>query len=123
MDSYGFLEEALSPARLKAVAEKEIVGTGGPAVPLPDGTSVNRDIIVAALEEVIAAGTANCAQLVQALGDQRVHIRYGALMALQRITGIKEPDFYPFQEPDSPQNIEGIERWKERCAGFSPDSQ
>jgi hypothetical protein len=122
MAAYEFLEEALNPARLKALSGKT-KGTGGPAVSLPDGTSVNRDIIVAALENIIASGTANCAQLVQALSDQRVHIRYGALMALQRITGIKEPDFYPFQEPNSPHNLKAIERWKERCAGFSSDSQ
>ena len=123
MANYDFLVEALDPARLKAVAKKGVAGTGGPAIPLPDGTSVTRDVIASALEGVLAAGTANCGRLVQALSDQRVHIRYGALFALRRITGVTEADFYPFQAPDSPRNIEAIGRWKERCDRFSSDTR
>lgn len=122
MVAYEFLEGVLNPARLKALSGKT-KGTGGPAIPLPDGTSVTRDVIVAALEEVLTSVTIEGAQLVQALSDHRVHIRYGALMALQRITGIKEPDFYPFQAPDSTHNIKAVERWKERCDRFGLDSQ
>lgn len=120
MDTYEILEEALDPARLKALSNYT-KGTGGPTIPLPDSTSVTRDVIIAALEKVLASGTVNCTQLVRALSDRRLHIRYGALQALQRITGIKETDFYPFQAPDSSRNIEAIERWKERCESFSSD--
>ncbi len=123
MATYDILLEALDPARLKAVAQKGVTGTGGPAVPLPDGTSVTRDVIASALEEVLASGAANCGLLVRALGDQRVHVRYGALFALQRITGIREADFYPFQAPDSPRHIEAIERWKGRCRRFGSDTR
>lgn len=109
------LEDYLSSDRLKAVAKMVTKASGGPAISLPDGTEVTRDVIVHAVEEFTTRERADCLQLTAALTDPRVHIRYGALVALQIVTGAADPDFQPFQSPDTPANREALRRWQERC--------
>jgi hypothetical protein len=113
------LEEQLSTERLKALAATLEKGSGGPAVALPDGTAVTRDVIVRAMEEFTTRQPRSCTQLATALNDPRVHIRYAALVGLQIITGNADPDFQPFQLPDLPANVEAIRRWQARCQATS----
>ena len=117
------LEEYLSPDRLLQVKSRLPKGSGGPAIPLPDGTEVTRDVIVHAVEEFTTRVAADCLELTAALADPRVHLRYAAVVALQILTGAAEPDFQPFQSPDTEANREAIQRWQERCKAPSARSQ
>src|SRR6516164_168176 len=95
------LEEYMSPDRLRQVASRMPKATGGPAIPLPDGTEVTRDVIVYSVEEFSTRVHADCLGLTAALGDPRVHLRYAAVLALQILTGAAEPDFQAFQSPET----------------------
>ena len=118
------LEEYMSPDHLRQVANRLPKASGGPAIPLPDGTEVTRDVMVHAVEEFTTRERTDCLELTAALGDPRVHLRYAAVVALQIVTGAADPDFQPFQSPDTEANRGAIQRWQERCkatlAGGAP---
>jgi len=76
---------------------------------------VSRDVLVAAIAPVIARGRAACPELLEALADPRVHVRYAANLALQRITGESNPGFTPHAPPDDPAASAARRSWAAVC--------
>ncbi len=103
---------ALDYKRLKEIRKHpSFTGTGGPRIPLPDGNFVNRDNIFEAIQPLIKQKYSVCPDLVRELKNDHVHIRYGAYLALEKITKSEIP-YYPFFPKNHPKNLEGYKKWK-----------
>ena len=105
------VEEALDQKRIIEIyRDPKFVGSGGPSIPLPNGTTVTRDIINEAIEPLIKEGRSMCPALVKALKSEETHVRYGAYLALRSITK-SEIVYYPFFSPSDPKNLKAYEQW------------
>ena len=106
------VEQVLSLERLAEIrSSPRFKGTGGPEVPLPDGTTVSRDTIFEAIKPLVARGPGACPDLVRALRSHETHVRYGAYLALKLITR-SEKAYYPFFSPEDPKNLDAFREWE-----------
>ena len=107
-------EKALNPRHITSLQYKT-KGTGGPAIPLPDGTEVNRDAIVAALDEPGIKENIRCTDLIPYLNDERIHIRYGANHLLKTLLHNDTISFNAFADPGTSINKKARQEWETLC--------
>lgn len=106
------IEQALDEKRLIEISSNpKFKGTGGPGIPLPDGSIVTRDTIFEAIQPLIKQGQSICPALVKALKSEKTHIRYGAYLALRLITK-SEKAYYPLFPPTDPKNLKAYQEWE-----------
>lgn len=119
--NYLSVEQVLDEKRLIEIHRSpKFKGTGGPEIPLPNGTTVKRDTIFEAIQPLVKEGRSICPSLVKALKSDKTHVRYGAYLALRLITK-SEILYYPFFAPSDPKNIKGYKQWESFVKTLSED--
>ena len=106
-------EQILNEKRLKEISMGgKTQGTGGPLIPLSDGSFVTRDTIYEAIQPILQSGMSICPVLIKGLKSDKTHIRSASILALHMITKSELP-YYPLIEPSAPINIEAYNRWEQ----------
>lgn len=92
--------------------QRNIATTGGPIIPLPNGKTVSRDTILIVLKKHIDGVNIDPFSLLDSLKNEKVHVRYGALMALKLVTNASL-EYYPFLLPIHPDNKDAYKQWEQ----------